>query len=346
MSGEAIQADDDHVGVLVGRDQTAGQGEEQQQTAHRYHATVIPCAPSSAPSFCPRWLAAQQQEVRTATLANGMKVIVQEDHNIPNVAMYFFYKIGGRNERPGTTGLSHFFEHMMFNGAKKYGPKMFDKTMDDNGGNNNAYTSNDVTVYTDWFPSSALEVMFDMEADRIRDLAFDPKIIESERGVVYSERRSSVDNNNAGMLRELAWATAFVAHPYQAPVVGWPSDIESWSMEDLKAHFKMGYAPNNCTMVLVGDVKFDTAMTLAKKRLEPIPRAGAATAGTDKRAGTDGRAAGHAQQAGAAADATGLVSRAAEEPRRRPALQVLQTLLTQGKARACTSGWWTATSWC
>src|SRR3954468_24924752 len=98
-----------------------------------------------------------QQDTRTQTLANGMKLIVQEDHGIPNVAMYFFYRIGSRNERPGTTGLSHFFEHMMFNGARKYGPKMFDKTMDDNGGSNNAYTSNDVTVYTDWFPSSALE---------------------------------------------------------------------------------------------------------------------------------------------------------------------------------------------
>jgi zinc protease len=217
-------------------------------------------------------LPAQTAEVRATTLANGMKVIVQEDHNIPNVAMYFFYKIGARNERPGTTGISHFFEHMMFNGAKKYGPKMFDKTMDDNGGSNNAYTSADVTVYTDWFPSAALELMFDMEADRIRDLAFDPKIIESERGVVYSERRSAVDNSNGGMLRELAVATAFVAHPYQAPVIGWPSDIESWSMEDLKAHFKMGYAPNNCTLVLVGDVTYDRALTLAKKYLEPIPR--------------------------------------------------------------------------
>jgi zinc protease len=213
-----------------------------------------------------------QQDVRTATLANGMKVIVQEDHNIPNVAMYFFYKIGGRNERPGTTGISHFFEHMMFNGAKKYGPKMFDKTMDDNGGSNNAYTTPDVTVYTDWFPSAALELMFDMEADRIRDLAFDPKIIESERGVVYSERRSGVDNSNGGMLRELAWATAFVAHPYQGPVLGWPSDIESWSMDDLKNHFRMGYAPNNSTLVLVGDLKFEQAMGLAKKYLEPIPR--------------------------------------------------------------------------
>ena len=128
----------------------------------------------------------QTLDIKTQTLANGMKVIVQEDHGIPNVAMYFFYRIGSRNERPGTTGLSHFFEHMMFNGAKKYGPKQFDKTMDNIGGNNNAYTTNDVTVYTDWFPSSALELMFDMEADRIRDLAFDPKIIESRarRGVL------------------------------------------------------------------------------------------------------------------------------------------------------------------
>jgi zinc protease len=213
-----------------------------------------------------------QQDTRAVTLGNGMKVIVQEDHAIPNVAMYFFYRIGSRNERPGATGLSHFFEHMMFNGAKKYGPKEFDRTMDNLGGNNNAYTSNDVTVYTDWFPSSALGTMFDMEADRIRDLAFDPKIIESERGVVYSERRMSVDNSNGGMLSELARATAFVAHPYHWPVVGWASDIEAWTMDDLKNHFRMGYAPNNCVLVLVGDVRYDNALALAKKYLEPIPR--------------------------------------------------------------------------
>jgi len=212
------------------------------------------------------------QDTRTETLANGMKVIVQEDHAIPNVSMYLFYRIGSRNERPGTTGVSHFFEHMMFNGAKKYGPKQFDKQMDNAGGNNNAYTTADVTVYTDWFPSTALELMFDMEADRIRDLAFDPKIIESERGVVYSERRMSVDNSHGGALRELATATAFEAHPYHWPVVGWPSDIESWSMDDLRSHFRMGYAPNNCVMVLVGDVHYDQAMALAKKYLEPIPR--------------------------------------------------------------------------
>ncbi len=223
------------------------------------------------------WLAAlplpaQSLKVEEFQLANGMKVLVHEDHDVPSVAMYFFYKIGARNERPGTTGISHYFEHMMFNGAKKYGPKQFDVQMEKAGGRNNAYTTRDVTVYTDWFPPSALELMFDMEADRIRDLNFDPKIVESERGVVYSERRSGVDNNPFGALFEQLNAVAYTAHPYQFPVIGWPSDIESWTMDDLKAHFKMGYAPNNCVMVVTGDVSPAAVLTLAKKHLEPIPR--------------------------------------------------------------------------
>jgi len=215
---------------------------------------------------------AENADVQTAMLANGMKILVEEDHNIPNVAMYLFYKIGARNERPGTTGVSHFFEHMMFNGAKKYGPNQFDIQMEKNGGNNNAYTTEDLTVYTDWFPRSALDLMFDMESDRMRDLAFDPKIIESERGVVYSERRTSVDNNNFGILFEQLHAAAYTAHPYHWPVVGWPSDIESWTMNDLKTHFRTGYAPNNCVMVVVGDVSFKEVLSLAKKYIEPIPR--------------------------------------------------------------------------
>src|SRR5580658_4839166 len=215
---------------------------------------------------------AQSPSVQTATLANGMKVIIQEDHNIPNVALYFFYKIGSRNERPGITGISHFFEHMMFNGAKKYGPKQFDNEMEKAGGNNNAWTSEDLTTYTDWFPSSALELMFDMEGDRIRDLSLDPKMVASERGVVYSERRTSVDNSNPGILREQLQAAAFIAHPYHWPVVGWPSDIEAWTQQDLKDYFAIGYAPNNCTMVVVGDVTVARVMELAKKYIEPIPR--------------------------------------------------------------------------
>jgi len=214
---------------------------------------------------------AQKIEVKTHTLKNGMKILVQEDRSIPNVALYIFYRIGSRDERPGTTGISHFFEHMMFNGAKKYGPGEFDRVMEANGGSNNAYTSQNVTVYQDWFPRSALELIFDLEADRIRDLNIDPKVVESERGVVASERRTGIDANNFGVLYEQLWATAYTAHPYQWPVVGWMVDIENWKIEDLQKHFKMGYSPSNATMVVVGDVTLAEIVTLAEKYIEPIP---------------------------------------------------------------------------
>jgi len=215
---------------------------------------------------------AQELAVSEHTLANGLKILIHEDHDVPNVAMYFFYRVGSRNERPGITGISHFFEHMMFNGAKKYGPRQFDIVMEKNGGNNNAYTSNDITAYTDWFPGSALELMFDMESDRMQNLQFDPKIIESERGVVANERRFVVDNSNEGALDEQLSAAVFTAHPYGWPVIGWASDIQAWTMEDLKNHYRMGYAPNNCTVVVTGDVSPDKVRALAKKYLEPIPR--------------------------------------------------------------------------
>ena len=236
-------------------------------------ATAILCAALCVCGSVPIALAQQQQEFPVAirTLKNGMKVLVQTDHNIPNIALYIFYRIGSRNERPGTTGISHFFEHMMFNGAKKYGPGDLDKVMEANGGSNNAYTTRDVTVYQDWFPRSALPLIYDIEADRIRDLSFDPAKIKSEREVVASERRLSVDNENSGVLDEQLWATSFIAHPYQWPVVGWMSDIEHWTMADLKHHFEMGYAPNNATMVVVGDVSPEEIFKLCETYIEPIP---------------------------------------------------------------------------
>jgi zinc protease len=231
-------------------------------------AAAILCAISVAATAA---RAQQQYPVSVRTLKNGMKVLVQTDHSIPNVALYVFYRIGSRNERPGTTGLSHFFEHMMFNGAKKYGPGDLDKVMEANGGANNAYTTRDVTVYQDWFPRSALSLIFDMESDRIRDLNFDPEKVKSEREVVASERRLSVDNENSGVLDEQLWATSYIAHPYQWPVVGWMSDIEHWTMDDLKHHFEMGYSPNNATMVVVGDVSAEEIFKLCETYIEPIP---------------------------------------------------------------------------
>jgi zinc protease len=219
----------------------------------------------------PASLPAQNFDIQERTLKNGMKVLVQEDASIPNVALYTFFRVGSRNEHEGITGLSHFFEHMMFNGAKKYGPGQFDKAMEGAGGNNNAYTSNDMTVYQDWFPNSALELIFDLESDRVQNLAFDPKIVQSERQVVYSERRLRVDNDNFGLLDEQVEAAAIMAHSYHWSVIGWPSDIEKWTLDDLKAYFANGYSPSNATMVVVGSVKADDIFRLAEKYMEPIP---------------------------------------------------------------------------
>jgi zinc protease len=211
-------------------------------------------------------------QVKSMTLANGMKVIVWTDRDIPNVALYNWVRVGSRNEVPGITGLAHFFEHMMFNGTSRRAQGEFDKSMEGQGGSNNAYTSENVTVYQDWFPRTALDLVFDLESDRLANLAFEPKVIESERGVVYSERRLSVEDNNQGFLVEQVQATAFVAHPYQIPTIGWPADIQSWKIEDLQKFFKTNYAPNNCTLILVGDVSAEEGFALAKRYLEPIPR--------------------------------------------------------------------------
>lgn len=211
------------------------------------------------------------EDVKTFTLKNGMKVIVLEDHSIPNANMYLFWKVGSRNERPGITGLSHFFEHMMFNGAKKYGPKMFDRVMEANGGSNNAYTTEDVTVYTDWFPSSSIEVMFDLEADRIGALDISEKMLESERGVVLSERSTGLENSNFQSLQAQLKSTAFFAHSYRWPVIGYESDIKQWTKKDLEDYFKTYYAPNNCVVVIAGDVTLNQVKKLSAKYFEPIP---------------------------------------------------------------------------
>jgi len=210
-------------------------------------------------------------EIRSHTLENGLKVIVWPDHDIPNVVMYNFVRAGARNEYPGITGLSHFFEHMMFLGTSNLAPGEFDKTMEAAGGANNAYTSSDLTVYQDWFPRSALQTIFELEADRAENLETVLEVVNSEREVVYSERRSSVDDNNFWKLYEQLQATAYVAHPYQYPVIGWPSDIESWTQQDIENHYRTFYAPNNRVVVFTGDVTAMEIFGMAEEYFGPIP---------------------------------------------------------------------------
>jgi zinc protease len=223
------------------------------------------------PKMAASTVSAVPPEIRSVTLDNGLEIIVWPDHDIPNVALYYFVRAGGRNESPGITGLSHFFEHMMFNGTDDLEPGEFDRIMEAAGGQNNAYTSNDVTVYQDWFPRSALEVIFALESERLQNLAFDPEAVETERGVIISERHTTVDNNNISKLLEQVRATAYVAHPYQFPIIGWPSDIESWTRDDLERFYRTYYAPNNIVLVVVGDVTPKEILDLAEEYFEDIP---------------------------------------------------------------------------
>jgi predicted Zn-dependent peptidase len=214
--------------------------------------------------------------VHEATLKNGLQVRISESHDVPVVAVYTFFRAGSRNERPGITGISHLFEHMMFNGAKRYGPKEFDHVLESHGGRSNAYTTTDMTVYHDEATPEALEVVLDLESDRMASLAITPRTLESERDVVMEERRVRVDNDIPGMMDEELGALAFKAHPYRWPVIGWMKDIQNITRADCEAFFRTYYAPNNAVLYVVGDVDRDRAMKLIQRYYGGIPRGPAA----------------------------------------------------------------------
>ncbi|HEV8331917.1 MAG TPA: pitrilysin family protein [Steroidobacteraceae bacterium] len=271
-------------------------------------------------------------QVQAVTLANGMQVIVWPDHDIPNVALFNWVHVGSRNEVPGITGLAHFFEHMMFNGTATRPQGEFDRVLEANGARNNAFTSNDVTVYQDWLPRAALAAVFEVEADRLSNLAFEPKVIESERGVVYSERRLRVEDSLVGRLQEQVQATAYLAHPYGIPTIGWPSDIQSWRIEDLKKFFATNYAPNNCTLVLVGDIEPKSAIALAKQYFESIPAHAPPDAIRTKEPVQEGeRRVNIESEAQSPLLQFAYHALAGDDPRQ-PALELLSRILTDGDA--------------
>ncbi len=199
-----------------------------------------------------------------ATLSNGLRVRLLANRAAPITSVYTFFKVGSRNEQPGITGISHLFEHMMFNGAKKYGPKQFDRVLESHGGRSNAYTTHDMTVYHEEVAAEALDKVFDLESDRMASLTIDEASLESEREVVKEERRLRVDNEPAGLLDEELGALMWKAHPYRWPVIGWMGDIENIRREDCERYFQTFYAPNNAALYVVGD--FDPARALSQIR--------------------------------------------------------------------------------
>lgn len=214
----------------------------------------------------------KKEDVQEYRLKNGLKVLILQDKSIPNANMYTFWKVGSRNELPGITGLSHFFEHMMFNGSKNFPPGSFDTVMEAAGGSNNAYTTNDLTVYTNWFPTSAFAKIVDLEADRIAFLELDDKKIDSERGVVLSERSTGLENDPWEELSIAVRSTAFLAHPYSWPVIGWEADIKAWTKDDLQRYFDTYYNPSNAVMVIVGDIDPKVVLNELQTKIEPIVR--------------------------------------------------------------------------
>ncbi len=214
--------------------------------------------------------ALDSSNVEEVTLSNGVRVLLWPDDTIPNLAVYTFWKVGSRNEAPGITGLAHFFEHMMFNGSEHFPPGEFDRTMEAAGGSNNAYTSANVTVYQDWVPAGALEITLELEADRIRALSVDPELVESERGVVMSERRRSMEDDNHSLMWEQLMSAAYMAHPYQWPIIGWRSDIENWRQQDVEDFHRNWYAVNNALFVICGAYDRDELMRLLEEKLGSI----------------------------------------------------------------------------
>ena len=204
-------------------------------------------------------------------LKNGLTVLLNEDHSIPMVSFHTWYKVGSKEEHEGVTGAAHMLEHMMFKGAKKYTGKDFDRILHENGVTNNAFTTNDYTGFYENLPSSKLELIMDMEVDRMRSLAIRPEDLKSELQVVTEERRWRTDNTPTGRLREIFFAEIFKGHPYAWPVIGWMKDIEAYTSEKLRKFFDTYYVPNNAVLVLSGDFKSDAAKKLIAKYYDDLP---------------------------------------------------------------------------
>jgi zinc protease len=198
--------------------------------------------------------------VHEATLENGLKVLVLPITKAPVVTLQIWYRVGSRNERLGTTGLSHLLEHLMFKETDKLKPEEFSKIVQANGGELNAFTSADYTTYFETLSSDRLTLALGLEADRMSNLKLREQTFEPEKRVVMEERRLRSVDNPLGALYEQTNASAFHAHPYMWPVIGWMHDIETTTVTDVRAHYETYYRPNNAIAVIVGNVDPDRAI--------------------------------------------------------------------------------------
>ena len=215
-------------------------------------------------------VAPKPPETKEYQLDNGMKVIVRPDHRAPVVVAQVWYKAGSSYETNGSTGVAHVLEHMMFKGTKDYGPNEFSKIIAENGGRENAFTGQDYTAYFQQLEKSRLDISMKMEADRMQNLVMSADEFAKEINVVMEERRMRTDDKPKSQTYEQFIATAFVNSPYHHPIIGWMDDLKNMTVDDAQLWYDNWYAPNNATLVVVGDVEPDAVFEMAKKYYGPL----------------------------------------------------------------------------
>jgi zinc protease len=213
-----------------------------------------------------------RENVFETVLPNGLKVVLLENHKAPLVTFQVWYRVGSRNEAWGKTGLSHMLEHMMFKGTERVGPGEFSRIIQENGGNDNAFTSHDCTAYFENLSSDRIHVAIDLEADRMRNLMLREEHFRTERMVVMEERRLRTEDNPQAVLIEQMMATAFEIHPYHWPIIGWMEDIARFTLDDLKTYYKTYYNPINAILVVVGDFKKEELLPKIEKAFGLYPK--------------------------------------------------------------------------
>jgi len=207
----------------------------------------------------------------TFTLANGLQVVVVANHRAPIVMHMVWYKVGAADEPPGKSGIAHFLEHLMFKGTPDMPPGQFSRTVARNGGQDNAFTTQDYTAYFQKVAKDRLDLVMRIEADRMANLRLSDEVVLPERDVVLEERRSRTDNNPESLLYEQVRAALFLNHPYRIPTIGWQSEIQRLGTPDAIDFYKRWYRPNNAILIVAGDVTAAEVRALAEKHYGPIP---------------------------------------------------------------------------
>jgi len=223
-------------------------------------AIALPAGPSVA-----------EDQVTSFTLDNGMDVVVIEDHRAPVVVHMVWYRAGAADEKAGVSGVAHFLEHLLFKGTKTMEPGEFSATVARNGGRDNAFTSYDYTAYFQRVAADRLDLMMQMESDRMVNLHLGEDDIKTERDVIIEERNQRVENSPGALMREQKNAAQYMNHPYGVPIIGWQAEMQELGLQDALDYYQTYYAPNNAILIVAGDVTPDEVRTLAQTHYGKLP---------------------------------------------------------------------------